>query len=480
MLSAIMKGGVLILISVIVSKLFALVYVPILARFLGPSGLGLYHLALVMLPWFVTFSSLSLSTIVAQLVAEHAKHKHELSQIIMTCLAFSTILSVLGGFVHYFLAETIAVRFFHTPQLVPYLQFASLGIITAILYNTFIGVARGMKRFNIYLLMEVLKSTALVVLGIAFLAIFHLNVYGALFAVVFSSFVPIGYWMVHYSRYLGIHFQWRIVHLAVQSGFWVTLIGLLLTVLLTIDKFFLGVYTDPHTVGLYAAAVSLVTTATLIPGSFKGSILPFISENFTHKDEISRTMQRVTSYVLILVGAVILFLILFRAEIILLLFGKAFAASSDILPLLAFTLLPYTVYIVLHSVILDRRIVTRTTLMLIPITLLALVIDALLIKRFSMLGAGIGLFISHSFIALSYIHVIRKRFRFNAWSLLGLFAIILAVSTVALLIQPTILYKILLFPGLLVLYTALLFLCKYLHPTDIPLFWEKARMMLGK
>ena len=392
--------------SVVVVKIFSAVYVPILARQLGPAGLGFYNLALTMLPWFVTLISLSLATLVAQLVAEHRREKDELATVITTCIVFAMMLSLLGALLHFLAAKFIAMHFFHSAELLPYLQVASFGIATAILYNTILGVARGLKDFKLYFQMETMKSFMLVTLGLIFLLALQYRVKGALVAIILSPLVPIFHLVIKYKKYLKNRIQISLMLKNMKFGIWMTIISFFLTVMLTIDKFLLGMFSDAKTVGLYAAVGAIITAISLIPSSFKGSVLPFISENFTDKGTIRLTMQKIVYYALMLVGTVLLGLVAFRKEIILLVFGREFLPSASILPVLAITLLPFTIYIIMHTVIVDRRIVVTATKQLIPITITALLIDTILVKKFSAIGAGLGLLLSHSLNAVISIRLL--------------------------------------------------------------------------
>ena len=467
MLREIVKGGSLILLSVIFSKLLSLLYIPVLARVLGPEGLGLYNLALTMLPWFVTLISLSLSTIVAQTVAEHTKQKDRLPIIISTYAFFTLLLSLFGGLLHFFFARTIALDFFQTPELVGYLQLVSLGIAFAIFYNTIIGIARGLKDFKLYFQMEVFKSFMFVALGLLFLLIFRYGVEGALFALVISPLFPILHLIWKHRRYFGSVLKLDVVFTGLRTGIWITLISLLLTILVTVDRFLLGRYTDPHTVGLYAAVTTLITAISLIASSFKGSILPFVSENFVNKEHIRTTVEKVISYTLLLIGFCLLGLVAFRQEIILLAFGKDFLPSIPLVPLLGLTLLPFTIYILTHTVILDRRLVGSATRRLFPVWVLALVIDFLLIKRFTVYGAAAGLFISHSLISVTFLQLLRKKFDLKIRRLFGLCFLIIFLVFVALFLPSSLWYKIPLFLLLLLIYFIFLWSFRFVTQREI-------------
>lgn len=475
MLREIIKGGSLILLSVIFSKLFSIIYIPILARTLGPTNLGLYSLALTMLPWFVTLISLSLSTIVAQSIAEHSHHKERLPIIITTFVFFTFLLSLFGGLLHLVFAKTIALHLFDSAELVHYLRLVSGGIALAIFYNTILGVARGLKDFTLYFQMEVLKSFMFVALGLLFLLFFRYGVQGALVALIISPVFPIAHLLWKHRAYIKGSIRLDVVFSSLYSGFWITLISLLLTIMVTIDKFLLGIYTDPKTVGFYAAVTTLITAISLIASSFKGSILPFISENFTDKEKIRSTVQRVVSYTLMLIGLFLFVLVAFRQEIILLLFGKEFVPSISLVPLLGLTLLPFTIYILTHTIILDRRLVAHSTKILFPITLVALLLDFFLIKNFSTFGAGFGLLISNSLVATAYLQILRKKFDFRARRLLGLCGLIILGVLLAMMFLGSLWYRILYFLLLLLAYFALLWIFKFFTIREVDMVLRRVK-----
>lgn len=479
MLKGVVKGGGLILLSVILSKVFSLLYVPILARVLGPDGLGLYNLSLTLLPWVVTLASLSLSTIIAQSVAEHYG-KRDLPVIITTYLFFTVLLSIFGGVVHLAFAKTIALQLFHSTEILSYLRLASAGVALSIMYNATLGVARGFKEFALYVQMEVSKSFMLVASGLFFLLVLEYFVQGALFAVILAPIFPISYLLVKHRKYLTKNVKFAVLKPGITAGMWVTILSLFLTVMLTVGVFLLGIYSDPTMVGLYAAIAALMTTMGLIPASFKGSVLPYISDNFTNKNAICSMMQRLVSYTLILVSMALLVLISFRKEIILLLFGKEFLPSVAIVPVLGLTLLPFTIYTLTHSVILDRRLVAHTTKKIFPVTLIALALDVLLIKQFAAVGAAFGVLISHSLVAATYLHVMKKEFQFSLRRLLALLLLSVVPLLAALFLPASLFYRIPLFIVLFLFYSILVLRFQYVTKQEIILLSRTIKLVLAR
>ncbi len=474
MIKEIVKGGSLILTSVIVAKVFSLIYTPVLARYLGPSGLGIYNLALVMLPWFVTLISLSLSTLVAQLVAEN-KNEKDLPAIITTCVSFTGILSIFGAVIHFFAARIIAVEFFNMPGLIPYIRIASLCIATAIFYNNAIGIARGLKNFKLYLNLEIIKSFMLVALGLFFLLVLKYRIKGALIAMVLAPLVSSIVLLWKYKKYIQRRIKWEIIRLSLRLGSWITLLSLLLTILMTVDKFLLGVYTDPKTVGLYVAVASITTAISLIPSSFKGSILPFISENFKDKEKIKVMVERILVYALILVSCAVIVFVGFREEIVLLIFGRQFISAVKVIPVLALTLLPYTVYIIIQSVILDRRLIKKATIVLIPILLIALTIDIILTKRFGMIGAGCGILISHTMVSSMYLIMLKKEFNFEIKRIIYLVGLIIFSMGSAYSLPGRLAVRIILFLVIMLIYSGIIYLMKYITETEVRLVINKIK-----
>jgi hypothetical protein len=118
-------------------------------------------------------------------------------------------------------------------------------------------------------------------------------------------------------------------------------------------------------------------------------------------------------------------------------------------------------------VILDRRLVGSATRRLFPVWVLALVIDFLLIKRFTVYGAAAGLFISHSLISVTFLQLLRKKFDLKIRRLFGLCFLIIFLVFVALFLPSSLWYKIPLFLLLLLIYFIFLWSFRFVTQREI-------------
>src|SRR3989338_3429674 len=151
-LKRLVKTSMIVFFGLILSKLFTYVYRIYIARSFGPEQYGLFSFGLVVLGWFVTFSSLGLADGVLRYVAMYrAKNNHEgIKKTIKLCLYCSIISSLVASVILFFSSEFIAVNFLHNSQLIIYLKAFSILIPIIILGNIYANIIRAHEKIAVY------------------------------------------------------------------------------------------------------------------------------------------------------------------------------------------------------------------------------------------------------------------------------------------------------------------------------------------
>ena len=100
------------------------------------------------------------------------------------------------------------------------------------------------------------------------------------------------------------------VGVLLRFGGWVTTSTLLTPLLLSLDRFLLGVLVSAAAVGIYTAPYELVLRLVLIPGSLAATLFPAFStlQGMERGDEMLRLLGRSSRYVLGVVGAAVVLL----------------------------------------------------------------------------------------------------------------------------------------------------------------------------
>jgi O-antigen/teichoic acid export membrane protein len=115
-----------------------------------------------------------------------------------------------------------------------------------------------------------------------------------------------------------------------RYGGWVTVSNLANPVLLYVDRFFIASLLSLSLLGSYTVPFEAVTKLWIIPASLASTLFPAFSALTATNDQARVTMlySRSFKYLLLLLGPVVLFLVLFARDILALWMGTAFAHQT--------------------------------------------------------------------------------------------------------------------------------------------------------
>ncbi len=405
MLRATLKGTLYITFSLALVKLLSLVYTSMIARALGPEGLGALNLAMLMVPWFIAGSSFSLQTVATQVIASFKSRKLDIIPV-MRGLFLLTFLSGLGAtLLHFFVSPFVARFFFHDDHLAWPIALASLIILFSVLYNVLLGVERGLKRFRSYAFLEFLKQIFLVVATFCFIVYFGYGVKGALYALIFSPALVIFLYLLRHRRLFA--------HGAVNKegmlsfGFSLTFVGLLLSLFLSLDRFILGFLQSQETVGYYAASLTLLNLGFYFVGGIKNTAFPFLSEKFSQTKNLSDHrvidyFSKITTYTLLFIGVIMIGLMMFRHELIFLIFGSDYYLSIDLLMIMIFSLPFLTLYILIHTLSISIQRIREATLASAIALIVGVVIFYIFTRTWNVTGTAYALVVSSMILSIFY------------------------------------------------------------------------------
>jgi len=182
-LKKIARGTGIALVGMTLGLLFGFITRLIIARYGLQANYGIFSLALVVLSFAVTISSLGLSRGATRYIA-YFRGKGEEAKvrgIISASLQFSLVASIIIGVAIFLTAETIAVSIFHTPDLALALKIFAAGIPFLTLIGALVAFFRGFDRIEpgIYFQNIALNALILILLpiimvaGLPFVTVFY-------------------------------------------------------------------------------------------------------------------------------------------------------------------------------------------------------------------------------------------------------------------------------------------------------------------
>ncbi|HKT21815.1 MAG TPA: oligosaccharide flippase family protein [Nitrososphaerales archaeon] len=349
------KGSAVLFTGNLVASSIAAIGSAIIARLLSPDNFGLFSLALVtptLLQLFTHFGTRTASTkfVAHNLAIGEVEKARQYGQ---TALAFSLCVGVVMAFVNYASSWWVASTLFQRPELQPYIALLSLYLIGASIGLVVVAVATGWNAMGQASLVNILWALLKLIIA-PILIVAGLGVSGAVLGQSFAFLIAAlgSAALLFYTR---LKFSWeRFRHFAADSmemlkfGF-APFIGNLMGGLSTFYVSVLLALVATNTkVGLYQAALNLITPATLLAAATTSALYPAFASLHATKEDTARAFGLSVKYVSFLIGPVLFFLAAAAPQLMYLIYGAKFVSGSNYLLLLS---LAYAPIIIGQSVI---------------------------------------------------------------------------------------------------------------------------------
>jgi O-antigen/teichoic acid export membrane protein len=326
------------------------VYVP---RRVGSYGWGELTIAWGWTTVASTLAALGIGTLmVRDMARDHSKAPALVGVTLMTrmvlalpCLALIAVLAWVAGYP------------LHTQMVINVL---SLGMVIQLLTGPFQAGFQAFERMKYNTLSDVITkaivaalSVALVLLGRGIILISLVSTGASLIVLLLNI-----WWWRPLSK-LELRLNWKLIRYLVLGGlpFWAT--GIFLTIYLYVDSLMLSLLTNARVVGWYGVPTKLFSTLLFIPVILSTAMFPAMSRSFKKAPRemvkmARRSFNLLTCFSLpVAVGGMLL-----AKQIILLLYGREYIPSIPIMVVLAVTLVPTYLNILINQFLVaaDRQI----------------------------------------------------------------------------------------------------------------------------
>lgn len=302
---------------------------PIMARYLGPDGLGLFYMVLMIAGIITLIAGLGLDGAVVKYVAEYKEDKRRLNAVFSSALITVAIFGVVAGIVLFIFSDTLA-SIFDIPALSYLLKIYAFVFPFSLMYGVILGFLNGLREMKYYSLLNTLNGTMIFLFIVTFLFL-GLGVVGAvigdmiaLVAVLIIAGV-IARKFVHFTNTDYKKNTKKLTSFGRQLMFGNTINIINYQADTLLIAYFLTV-TD---VGYYAVAVSLSRFFWRIPQSIQMVAYPVASEYWAKGEirSLNKMINKSMKYSACLLLTVGLGVWFFAKEIIISLFGQSFISS---------------------------------------------------------------------------------------------------------------------------------------------------------
>jgi len=380
----------------------------LLARILGADQFGQYTLALATTALVASIGKVGMDSAVVRFVAVFSGNKDEAGiwGVLQIALALALCASILLGLGLYFLAETIALRIYHEPQLASLLRLGVVMVPIAVLNDILIGASRGFKRMHFPVLAQDIVHLLVRLALIGALAFTGLNAYLAILTYGIADLVSV---VILFYLLNGV-FPWkrplqtarRELRNILSFSVPLFLSEMLKTFRSDIQTILLGATYAVASVGVFTVASKINMISRISSFSLMASAEPAFAELHAKEDrgQMLHLYRATSRWMFALNFPVVLITILF-AEPLLAIFGESFVSGSFALILLSLSTL-VTVSTGLAGTVIEMAGYTRLKLIN-SVTQLALFVitSALFIPRWGVIGAATAALLSSGIIQVA-------------------------------------------------------------------------------
>lgn len=312
----------------------------LLARVLGPAGLGIFQFGRNLLSWLVQFSKLGLNKASIRFVSmyEGEQNKEHLKGFLITALLLPLLASMIIG-VTIFLNRSLVTSYFADVEILPYIGFFLMVLPLMVLDRVTDAALRGFRNVDQKMKVRLLQivSNLILLSGVFLLGYRIIGAIGALFlSYVLSVSLSLFFVYKNYSEWTPISKPSFELNRWARFASPLYLSDFVYTTTRNLDILLLGFFMTSSDIGVYSIAFSLSALLSF-PLSAINQIFPSIISDLYNKgdlDTVENLYQLSTRWIYIISFPIFLTLFIYAGEIITLIFGKEYLGGVTALRIL--------------------------------------------------------------------------------------------------------------------------------------------------
>lgn len=393
----IIKNSGILLLGNILNKVIALVILLMLVRYLGSEGYGEYSLVLTLVSFFIILTEFGLNN---YLIKEISKNKEDLDLYLSSSIFINVFFSIIS--LGILILLNFVINYSYSITISIYL--ASISLIFISLSSTFYSIWIALEK--VYYVSLSMVSSALIQLVLLTLAIITRSSLPIIFLFLclthFLNVILI--FIIHNLKIskIDLNLNLNFLKKVILSSTPFILINFFANIHYKIGIIMLSFFKFENVVGWYSASYNFIPIFMFISYSYCQSFFSSISKIEIFQ-KIKSLFVKATRDLAILSGIIIIFVLLFKNQIVLLVFGKEFLPAINSLTILVFGIF----FIFLRSpalrVIFIKNGELTVSKMVAFTAILNIFLNIFLIPTLSYIGASISALICEFVLAIMFI-----------------------------------------------------------------------------
>jgi O-antigen/teichoic acid export membrane protein len=373
----------------------ALVSSMLLARLLGPEGLGLFALVLLLPELARSFGLFGMDQ--ANVVYAGLEPKNRRALVWQSMIVAGVLGSViaLAGIAFFVLGAPGSQTLIHGPL---WLYVVPLAIVPgALLSDCWASIIRGMNHITLLNAVDVGTKAASLALVVAFVGWLRLDVAGAVWAgtvMNVGGVLLMAFLLRHVSIWGRPSFDWSLWKRTVRFALPAHLSSIMSYLNYRIDQFIIAILLPPAEIGYYVIAVGLAERLWILTGAVAGPLLPHLTNSPTRDPSVAAVVAR---HVLVWTGAACLIIFVLSDVLVRLLYSAEFSPTIAPLRWLLPGIFAFSVGKVLIAELLARKKIMYAVWISTVSTALNIIGNLILIPPMGIAGAALASSVSYTF-----------------------------------------------------------------------------------
>jgi len=423
------------------AKVSKVIFLLVVVRVYGVTALGLYLLAWSAIDIASKFGLWGIDRSLIRDIARYNVDKSEqikekIFGILRFNISIAISLSLVATLVMFNLSSVIALKIFKESGLITPMKILSLALPFVVLTHVFIATTKALRTMRYEVLIRQTLEPLILLLATVALIPLSLGAVGLVFAHLFASFIAActaAFVMFRKYRHLG----WRreplpaeIKKATIRYTYPMAIMEFLNLMVARMDILLIGAFLNSTSAGVYGIAVEIISVIKRVRQGFEPIFSPIVSELFYNRQNVrlQRNYQLVTRWLMAGTLLPVVAIILYPTQL-LVLFDEKAAAASGALIILALSHGLLGTFIGAESLIIMTGKSLLNTIFVAGMLAINLVVSVLLIPKFGLIGAALGMLCAYGFVSGARLFHAYKHYNLHPFGYSLLWPLITALAT---------------------------------------------------
>ncbi len=331
------KGSVIIFISMIITRGFGFFKSIIFARMLNPNDLGIYGIVFNIQQIMITIAVFGIPFAITKYIAENKDDIENEKKIYFNGLALILLFSVIISFIYLLTSPLIATEIYKNIEFSHYMSLSALSIVFASLYSFNRAYFQGINKMKEISLLDISNSIIFLVTSFVFIYVFGLM--GAFYAIILTSVFTSAHGIILLKQLktsvskFEINFDQRTVKKLLNFSFPLFLSSITILPTYLLGRTWLAVKYGYEQVGYLQVALAVQTIILFIPYAISTNILPWFSSNSSENGQyyLRKKIPQLTRMFTFIMGNIMIIFIPISGYFVTSLYGNRYFASVELL-----------------------------------------------------------------------------------------------------------------------------------------------------